>query len=186
MGNLGTGAEGKPILGAQTVGGKAELVFTDEDDNDVQLTKAGIAYPSQSTVLADWAKIMALVYPVGSYYFNDEDSTNPGTLLGIGTWEAVEERVLVGWKSGSAEFGTAGGEYGAKTVTLTAAQSGVPAHNHNYYKATNVGGTGEASPGGSGDANHLTATSSNSAANASEAHNNCQPSRTVYMWRRTV
>lgn len=39
--DLGTGAEGKPILGAQTVDGKAELLFTDEDDNDVQLTSGG-------------------------------------------------------------------------------------------------------------------------------------------------
>lgn len=39
--DLGTGAEGKPILGAQTIGGKAELVFTDEDNNDIQLTNAG-------------------------------------------------------------------------------------------------------------------------------------------------
>lgn len=36
--DLGTGAEGKPILGAQTVGGKAELVFTNEDDTDIQIT----------------------------------------------------------------------------------------------------------------------------------------------------
>lgn len=40
--DLGTGAEGVPILGAQTIGGKAELVFTDEDDNDVQLTSGGV------------------------------------------------------------------------------------------------------------------------------------------------
>jgi len=39
--DLGSGAEGKPILGAQTVDGKAELLFTDEDDNDVQLTSGG-------------------------------------------------------------------------------------------------------------------------------------------------
>lgn len=39
--DIGTGAEGVPILGAQTVSGKAELVFTDEDDNDVQLTSGG-------------------------------------------------------------------------------------------------------------------------------------------------
>jgi len=39
--NLGTGAEGLPILGAQTVDGKAELVFTDEEDNDIQITKDG-------------------------------------------------------------------------------------------------------------------------------------------------
>ena len=39
--DLGTGTEGVPILGAQTVSGKAELVFTDEDDNDVQITSGG-------------------------------------------------------------------------------------------------------------------------------------------------
>lgn len=39
--DIGTGAEGVPILGAQTVSGKAELVFTDEDDNDIQITSAG-------------------------------------------------------------------------------------------------------------------------------------------------
>lgn len=40
--DIGTGAEGLPILGAQTVSGKAELVFTDEDDNDIQLTSSGV------------------------------------------------------------------------------------------------------------------------------------------------
>jgi len=39
--DIGTGATGLPILGAQTVSGKAELLFTDEDDNDIQLTSAG-------------------------------------------------------------------------------------------------------------------------------------------------
>jgi hypothetical protein len=39
--DIGTGAEGQPILGAQTVSGKAELLFTDEDDNDIQVTAAG-------------------------------------------------------------------------------------------------------------------------------------------------
>jgi hypothetical protein len=39
--DLGTGDTGVPILGAQTVDGKAELVFTDEDDNDIQITSSG-------------------------------------------------------------------------------------------------------------------------------------------------
>ena len=183
--NLGTGVVGTTILGNQ--GG--ELVYTDEDDNDVQLTKAGVGYPSQSTVLADWSKIMELVYPVGSYYFNDSDDTNPGTLLGIGTWVAVEERVLVGYKSGSEEFGTPGGEYGAKTITLTAAQSGLPAHSHTIPTRNSNGYDGSAQfVQGSTDSGGGTTVATNavSAANASEAHNNCQPSRTVYMWRRSA
>lgn len=39
--DLGTGATGVPILGAQTIDDKPELVYTDEDDNDIQMTKAG-------------------------------------------------------------------------------------------------------------------------------------------------
>lgn len=39
--NLGTGATGYGILGAQTVSGKPELVYVDEDDHDVQITTGG-------------------------------------------------------------------------------------------------------------------------------------------------
>ena len=39
--DIGTGAEGVPILGAQTVSGKAELMFTDEDNNDIQISSNG-------------------------------------------------------------------------------------------------------------------------------------------------
>ncbi len=42
--NLGSGASGVCILGAQTMGGVPELVYTDEEDRDVQLTKAGKIY----------------------------------------------------------------------------------------------------------------------------------------------
>ena len=39
--DLGTGAVGATILGSQTISGKGELVYTDEDNNDVQITNAG-------------------------------------------------------------------------------------------------------------------------------------------------
>jgi hypothetical protein len=51
--DLGTGAEGKPILGAQTVGGKAELVFTDEDDNDIPLTSGGKLGSATTNILGN-------------------------------------------------------------------------------------------------------------------------------------
>ena len=40
--NLGAGTVGTTILGNQTVGGKGELVYTDEDDNDVQITDGAL------------------------------------------------------------------------------------------------------------------------------------------------
>lgn len=189
--DLGTGAAGATILGSQTVSGKGELVYTDEDDNDIQITSGGkikaesIAGVYPAANVAAIASIMTLIYPVGSYYFNDSVSTNPGTLLGVGTWVAVEERVLVGYKSGSAEFGTAGGEGGEKTHLLTSAESGLPAHNHalsNY----NDGTSGNVAK--SASANNPTGgvTGTNTAADAASAHNNLQPYRTVYIWRRTA
>lgn len=188
--NLGTGAVGATILGSQTVSGKGELVYTDEDDNDIQITSGGKikaesiggVYPAAN--VAAIASIMTLIYPVGSYYFNDSVSTNPGTLLGVGTWVAVEERVLVGYKSGSAEFGTAGGEGGEKTHLLTSAESGVPAHTHPLpvYKSAG-GGTVY---NGNGATTETATIAANTPADAASAHNNIQPYRTVYMWRRTV
>ena len=69
-------------------------------------------------------------FPVGSVFIAVV-STNPGTLLGYGTWSAFAAgRVLVGIDAGQTEFDTVEETGGAKTVTLTAAQSGLPQHTH--------------------------------------------------------
>lgn len=70
------------------------------------------------------------VWPVGSVFIAVV-STNPATLLGVGTWAAFGAgRVLVGLDSGDTDFDTVEETGGAKTVTLTAAQSGLPQHTH--------------------------------------------------------
>ena len=70
------------------------------------------------------------VYPVGSIYMS-VNSTDPGTLFG-GTWERITGKFLLSatdnGSSGASQ--AAGNTGGAATVTLTAAQSGVPAHAH--------------------------------------------------------
>lgn len=66
--DLGTGAAGLPILGAQTVGGKAELVFTDEDNNDIQITdNGGIKFSSINDV-------------PNNTYFKSVDNAGTGTV----------------------------------------------------------------------------------------------------------
>jgi hypothetical protein len=66
---------------------------------------------------------LAALYPVGSVYTNATNSTNPGTLLGFGTWSAFGAgRVPVGFDSGNALFDTAeetGGSADAITVSHT-------------------------------------------------------------------
>jgi len=70
------------------------------------------------------------IYPVGSIYMS-VNSTDPSTLFG-GTWERITGSFLLAatdnGSSGASQ--AAGNTGGAATVTLTAAQSGVPAHLH--------------------------------------------------------
>ena len=67
-------------------------------------------------------------FPVGSVFLAVV-STNPGTLLGYGTWAAFAAgRMLVGFNSGDADFDTAEETGGAKTHTLITGE--LPVHNH--------------------------------------------------------
>jgi len=67
--------------------------------------------------------IKAALFPVGSIYTNSSVATNPGTLLGFGTWSAFGAgRVMVGFDSGNALFDTAeetGGSADAVVVSHT-------------------------------------------------------------------
>ena len=126
------------------------------------------------------ATINALVYPVGSIYFNAAVSTNPATLLGFGTWVAYAAgRVPVG-KAASGTFDTLGEEQGAETHTLSIAE--MPAHTHTYGKSTTSENMSIHDINGLRGA----ATTNTGSTGGGDAHNNIQPSITVYMWRRTA
>jgi microcystin-dependent protein len=136
-------------------------------------------------------------------------ATNPGTLLGYGTWSAFGAgRMPVGFDSGQTEFDTVEETGGAKTVTLTAAQSGVavhghavtdPGHFHNQTRLpTATGGvtgftvdtsmSGTPATSGVETGSKVTGLTVNnaSAASAAEAHNNLPPYIVVHMWKRTA
>lgn len=67
-------------------------------------------------------------WPVGSIFVTVV-STNPGTLLGFGTWSAFAAgRVLVGINGADTDFDTVKETGGAKTHTLTSAE--MPSHTH--------------------------------------------------------
>ena len=70
---------------------------------------------SNSAVTA--AEVNALTYPVGSIY-TSVVSTNPNTLLGVGTWEAFAAgRVLAGFDSEDEAYNVNGFEGGSETVS---------------------------------------------------------------------
>lgn len=133
------------------------------------------------------------IYPVGSIYMS-VNSTNPSALFG-GTWEQIKDTFLLA-TGDTYENGSTGG---SATVTLTSAQSGVPAHSHKYqdYNTTYTLKTTNRKPGTStavaygtsltsgGGATERTS-SNNTAVNASQAHENMPPYFTVYMWKRVA
>ncbi len=63
--------------------------------------------------------LINIVYPVGSVYISKTDNRNPNTILGVGTWIAVDGKALFGYKASDADFGTAGVGGGSKNLSLT-------------------------------------------------------------------
>ena len=131
---------------------------------------------------------LATIYPVGSIYINATNSTNPGTLLGFGTWAAFGAgRVMVGLDSSDGDFNSAEETGGAKTVSLTTSQ--LPSHSHSISYTDSGDGGVNISPNftagikfsSGGPITHTTGTTG-----SGSAHNNVQPYIVVYMWKRTA
>ena len=164
-------------------------------------------FGNSSTAIATTAFVqaaLAALHPVGSIYINATVSTNPGTLLGFGTWTAFGAgRVPVGFDSGNALFDAAeetGGAADAALVTHTHTATSVvtdPGHSHQTGLLTNITATAstrvfsEGGVGGVFTASATTgitvATTTAAPAGAVSATNaNYQPYITVYMWKRTA
>jgi hypothetical protein len=161
------------------------------------------SFGTSTTQIATTAFVQAalqILHPVGSIYINSSNSTNPGTLLGFGTWSAFGAgRVPVGFDSGNALFDTAeetGGSADAIVVSHThTATSTVtdPGHTHspgsistsNINAGTSNGGSVQ-SPGPIPSATTGISVATTVASTGSSGTNaNYQPYITVYMWKRT-
>ena len=166
-------------------------------DNSTKL--ATTAYVKNNVV-----EIIKKVYPVGSIYMSTV-STNPATLFGFGTWEAMPAgRVLLA--QGKSSWGTtynAGSTGGEATHQLTVGE--LPEHNHiasisttgNHTHTLNVvddeqragnyaaGGAsfknGTATTNSSGNHTHTIVINNTG---LSQAHNNLQPYISIYIWER--
>jgi len=180
------------------------------DGSTMQLVGGAMAVRDGGITKAKLATdALELAYPVGSIYMNASDSRDPSNaaLLGFGTWVAFGAgKVPVGIDASDNDFDAVGsgqntnGTTGAKTVTLTSAQSGVPAHAHKFRltsdSTVDSGDTGAiVVSGGGSTVNGVTGNPSNTAgeqiggntaADAASAHTNLQPYIVVYMWKRTA
>lgn len=182
------------------------------DTNNTQLATCGFV----RNAIAKYAPMldtMKKIYPVGSIYMSTV-STNPATLFGFGTWEAMPAgHVLLA--QGKSSWGTtynAGSTGGEATHQLTVGE--LPSHGHSASTNT-TGNHTHTHPGWQmgegirhkdgcsaipqrGDqggyngtytfstaGNHShTITVNNTGSNT--AHNNMQPFIVTYIWRRTA
>jgi hypothetical protein len=202
-----------PALGTPASGNLANCTFPTLNQNTTG-TAAGLsstlAVASGGTGVTTAAAVASLVgnllFPVGAIY-TATVATNPGTLLGFGTWTAFGAgRVLIG-NGGGFSAGATGGSADAVVVS----------HTHTYSATTStasLSGTFEASKpaaasgivsiaatGLAGGADGAQSTVTRYSVDASHSHTvsgttassgvsgtnaNLQPYVVVYMWQRTA
>jgi hypothetical protein len=158
-------------------------------------------------VAAARTSLLNAVYPVGSIYTNATNATNPGTLLGFGTWTAFGAgRVMVGFNAADPLFDSAEETGGSKdavvvshTHTFSATTNTTGAHTHSIGATTGSGGQGaqtrvttdgsfnpyDISTGSAGDHSH-TVSGTTASTGSSGTNANLQPYITVYLWKRTA
>ena len=170
------------------LGGDGTYVMPTTDGDSGQVMSTNGEGQVSFTTLSGVTATISNAYPVGSIYMNCSNATNPGTLLGFGTWAAFGEgRVLIGIDSSDSDFDGAEETGGSKTHTLTEAQ--LPSHRHTIGSNDSTAGFGGAAGNQEfvQDAGSGIGTPCNTSFTGSgDAHTIVQSYIVVYMWKRTA
>lgn len=178
----------------------SQVVLTTDVTGTLPVANGGTGV---TTAAAITSLVGNLLFPIGSLY-TATVSTNPGTLLGFGTWTAFGAgRVMIGAGTGGGGTYTAGATGGSKdavTVSHTHTFTGdaLPTHQHsialrtlgaapstpNYIMADVQGPTPGSTNTGAVSAGTPTGTISTTGSSGTDA--NLQPYIVVYMWERTA
>ena len=150
---------------------------------------ASTAFVTAAVAAVDKATINGHAYPVGSIY-TSVVSTNPATLLGVGTWAAFGAgKVMVGIDAGDSDFDTVLETGGAKTDSHALTVAEMPSHSHRGYSTQNTFdpqyGIGSAAYLNSSFENNSVPLT-NTGGGQAHTHDIVQPYIVVYMWRRTA
>ena len=171
------------IAGTCAITGDATAPTQSAGNNTTKV--ATTAFVTTAVAAVDQATINAHAYPVGSIY-TSVVSTNPATLLGVGTWAAFGAgKVLVGIDSGDTDFDTVLETGGAKTDSHTLTVSEIPSHTHTMTGGGGGGGTAANTQTNNTD-NPNTQTTSATGGGQAHTHDIVQPYIVVYMWKRTA
>ena len=193
------GITGDVAIGGAITSGAVPVVTTTGTQTLTNKTTTTQSFGTNNTTIASTEFVqaaLAAVFPVGSIY-TATVSTNPGTLLGFGSWTAFGAgRVLIG-NGGGYTAGATGGSADAVVVSHThTATSTVtdPTHSHVGGYVSGGQNTGSASPPAVGSVGSSTSTAStgitvattNTSTGSSGTNANLQPYIVVYMWTRTA
>jgi hypothetical protein len=205
--------------GMEIPAGKTMAVWSDgtnfaPQSNQLASSAAGTTqtFGTNNNLVATTAFVqtaLQALHPVGSIYINATNNTNPGTLLGFGTWTAFGAgRVPVGFNAADPLFDTAEETGGSKDAIVVSHTHGAtstsvvtdPGHTHTMLSKTEATAGGGQVPryDGVGSITNTqaiqTATTGitvatstvNASAGTSGTNANLQPYITVYMWKRTA
>lgn len=165
------------------------LVLGDKNSN-IQINASSIELDSSDVEFMGGSSILDMIYPVGSVYENGTNSTNPGTLLGFGTWQPFGSgRVLVSANTldtvdvNGISFRDLGVQGGEKRVTMI--EDNLPPHVHRFPTghAALLGAQNPALHPGLPNDDYINKTANTG---SGESHNNIQPYIVVYRWVRTA
>ena len=184
----GTDADNFAVGGNLTVTGTATGVTATFGDSTTKFATTAFV---QAALVA--------IYPVGSIYTNATNNTNPGTLLGFGTWAAFGAgRVMVGFNGSDPLFDAAEETGGSKDAIVVSHTHTATDSGHTHTQRFGQGSGGSVQPTWSVTAsgsvietgNYATASGtadiSVSTTGSSGTNANLQPYITVYMWKRTA
>lgn len=166
------------------LGGDGTYVMPSTDGDSGQVLSTNGSGQVSFTTLSGVTATISNAYPVGSIYMNCSNATNPGTLLGFGTWESFGAgRVLTGIDSSDTDFDTAEETGGSKTKTLSVSE--LPSHNHTITLRGN-GENEEVNFPAAGDSLNPGRTATTDSTGSGSAFSLVQPYIVVYMWKRTA
>ena len=133
-----------------------------------------------SNAVPSAAAVAALVYPIGSLYWNKTNATNPATLLGFGTWVAITDKFIVARGSTYTSTG------GAATVTLSIGN--LPAHTHVQTAPNDSGGSNNfpARDPGSDNGGSNSTLSNTGSTGSGTPFDIIPPYQAAYCWERTA